>query len=333
MAWLTVPALIGPVVGPPLGGLIVTYASWRWIFDINVPIGVLGMILVTLFVEDVREPEAGRFDLRGLFLSGIGLAGLMAGLETIGRGLITPALTALLIAIGLAASCLYLAHARHHPKPLLDLSLLRLPTFRISVFSGTLFRIGIGAIPYLLPLMLQLGFGRSPAQSGAITFASSAGALVMKPATQSALRWLGFRTTLLWNGVVSALLLAAMAAFRPTWPLAAIYAVLLTGGFFRSLQFTAYNTIAYADVHRRKMSAATALYSTVQQLSQVIGISIGAAALEAITAISQRAMPSLYDYSIAFLVVAAISLTSTPAALFLPRDAGAELSGHRLPQA
>ena len=144
------------------------------------------------------------------------------------------------------SGALYGWHAVRHPHPVLDLSLLRLRSFAVSVLGGTLFRIGIGAVPFLLPLMLQLGFGRSAAQSGFITFASSAGALVMKPATQWALRLLGFRDTLLWNGVLSAVLLSLMAAFRPTWPAAALYGVLLTGGFFRSLQFTAYNTLAYA---------------------------------------------------------------------------------------
>jgi EmrB/QacA subfamily drug resistance transporter len=330
MAWLTVPAMIGPVVGPPLGGLIVTYASWRWIFDINVPIGVLGIVLVTLFVEDVREPEAGRFDFSGLLFSAIALAGLMVGLETVGRQVVAPWATVLMLLVGVAGAVLYALHARRRERPLLDFSLLRLPSFGISVLAGTLFRVGIGAIPFLLPLMLQLGFGDSAAQSGMITFASSAGALAMKPATQWALRLVGFRTTLVWNGLLSAGLLAAMAGFRPDWPLAAIYAVLLTGGFFRSLQFTAFNTLAYAEVSRAQMSAATTLYTTMQQLSVVVGISAGAAALEAAAAFSGHARPSLGDYSIAFLAVACVSLLAIPASLLLAHDAGTELSGHRV---
>ncbi len=179
--------------------------------------------------------------------------------------------------MGLAACALYAWHARRHPRPLIDFTLMKIPTFGLTIDAALLFRIGIGAIPFLLPLMLQLGFGLSPAQSGMITFASSAGALVMKPATQFALRRFGFRNVLWWNGIVSGLLLAAIAGFRPSWPLAAIYAVLLTGGFFRSLQFTAYNSVAYADIPRARMSAATSLYSTQQQLAQTLGISLGAA--------------------------------------------------------
>ncbi len=330
MAWLTMPAMIGPVLGPPLGGLIVTYASWRWVFDINVPIGVLGIVLVSLFVDDVREPEAGRFDFAGLLYCALALAGLMVGLETMGRGLVAPWVTGVMLLVGLAGGLLYARHARRHARPLLDVRLLRLPSFCVSVVAGTLFRIGVGAIPFLLPIMLQLGFGDSAAQSGMITFASSAGALLMKPATQWALRRTGFRTTLVWNGVLSALLLAGLAAFRPEWPLIAIYAVLLSGGFFRSLQFTAFNTLAYADVSRAQMSAATTLYSTLQQLSLVLGISAGAAALEAATAYSGHAQPSLADYSAAFLAVAFVSLLAAPASLLLPRGAGAELSGHHV---
>ena len=329
MSWLTVPALIGPVVGPPLGGLIVTYASWRWIFDINVPIGLLGVLLVSLYVEDVREPAPGRLDWFGLVLCGVTLAALMFGQETAGRGLVPPALTVAMFAIGVGAAVMYWRHAQRHSHPLLDLSLFRLPTFSVSVGGGTLFRLGIGAIPFLLPLMLQIGFDYSPVQSGLVTFASSAGAMVMKPVAQPALRWIGFRNALLWNGLISAVLLACMAAIRPDWPSPAIYILLLTGGFFRSLQFTAYNTIAYADVPARSMSAATSLVSTVQQLSMTLGISIGAGVLEAATVLSGHARPQIGDFSVALVVVACCALLSVPTSLLIAHDAGEEMSGHR----
>jgi EmrB/QacA subfamily drug resistance transporter len=329
MAWLTVPALLGPVLGPPVGGLIVTYFSWRWIFDINIPIGILGIVLVSLFVEDVREPPRGRFDGIGLLFSGIALASLMFGLETAGRGVVPRDLTATMIAIGLVAVVGYLLHARRHPAPLLDLSLMRLPCFGVALSAMMLFRTGIGAIPFLLPMMLQVGFGDSAVQSGLITFASSAGALVMKPATQHALRLFGFRDTLVWNGVMSAAMIAICAAFRPTWPAAAIYAALLIGGFFRSLQFTAYNTLAYGDVPRARMSSATSLYVTCQQLAATIGISTGAVSLEISTTLAGRAVPQPIDFSHAFLVVAMFTLVAAPIALWMPRNAGDELTGRR----
>ncbi len=328
MAWLTVPALIGPVVGPPIGGFLVTYADWRWIFDINVPIGVLGFVLVTRYVDDVRAPVPGRLDAVGLLLSGVALAGLMFGFETIGRGLVPASLAGGLVLLGAASGALYMRHARRRPDPLLDLSLLRIPTFAVSAWAGSMFRIGIGAIPFLLPLMLQLGFGLSAAESGLITFASALGAIVMKPATTWSLRLFGFRTVLVWNAALSAVLLGACAWFRPAWPVAGLYAVLVAGGFLRSLQFTAYNTIAYADIPRSRMSAATSLYATLQQLSLTLGITVGAAALQASTLLSGRTQPGLPDFSAGFLVVAAAALLAAPMALRLRRDAGNEMSGH-----
>lgn len=328
MAWLTVPALIGPVVGPPLGGLIVTYFSWRWIFYINVPVGIAGIVLVSLFVEEVRVRETGRLDAIGLLFCGICLSGLMFGLETAGRGMVAPWITWAMIAGGLISGLLYWLHAQQTTRPLLDFTLMRIPTFAISVLAGTLFRFGVGAVPFLLPMMLQVGFGESAVHSGMITFASSAGALVMKPAATGVLRRVGFRTTLVWNGVISAVLLAACALFRPAWPAAAIYFVLLTGGFFRSLQFTAFNTIAYADIPRERMSAATSLYSTIQQLSLTVGIALGAAVLGITVAITGAEQARPFDFSIGFLVVAAFALIAAPMALPLRDDAGAELSGH-----
>jgi MFS family permease len=329
MAWLTMPALIGPVVGPPVGGFIVTYFSWRWIFYINVPIGLLGILLVSLFVEDVREAPRGGFDALGLLLSGLALSGLMFGLETAGRGVVAASATEAMIAIGLAGALGYWLHARRHPAPLLDLSLVRLPCFGVAISAMMLFRAGIGAIPFLLPLMLQVGFGDSAAQSGLITFASSAGALVMKPAAQHALRQFGFRDTLLWNGVISGVMIAACALFRPTWPAAAIYAVLLTGGFFRSLQFTAYNTLAYGDVPRARMSAATSLYTAAQQLATTFGISAGALSLHVSMLVSHHAAPAPIDFSLAFVVVGLLTTIAAPIALGMPRNAGDELTGRR----
>ena len=327
MAWLTTPALVGPVVGPPLGGFIVTYASWRWIFDINVPIGIIGIIAVSLFIEDAREPPPGRFDSFGLILSGVCLAGLMFGLETGGRGVVAPEITWGLVAVGLAAGAGYMIHARTHANPLLDLSLMRLPCFGVAISAMFLFRVGIGAIPFLLPLMLQVGFGDSAVQSGLITFASSAGALIMKPVAQRALLWFGFRNTLVWNGVICAMMLAICAGFRPAWPIAAIYGALLVGGFFRSLQFTAYNTLAYGDVPRRKMSAATSVYTAAQQLAATIGISAGAVALEIAMGVSGNHPAAPWDFSMAFLVVSVFTVIAAPIALLMPASAGDDLAG------
>jgi MFS family permease len=183
-------------------------------------------------------------------------------------------------------------------------------------------------VPFLLPLMLQVGFGRSALQSGLITFAAAAGAVASKPGSVALLRRFGFRRMLVVNGTLSALGIAAYAAFRPAWPVAALYAILLVTGYQRSLQFTSYNTIAYADVPAARMSAATTLYSALQQISLTVGIPISAAVLHMARLGSGHDAPTPADFSVAFLVVAGISLLAGPASLLLPHDAGREMSGH-----
>ena len=329
MAWLTTPALIGPILGPPLGGLIVTYLSWRWIFDINIPIGILGIVLASIYIEDVREPHTTRFDALGLLLSAVALACLMFGFETIGRGVVDTELSLAAFAAGLASGLLYWRHARRHAAPLIDFGLLRFKSFAVSVVAGSLFRIGIGAMPFLLPMMLQIGFGNSALQSGLITFASAAGALLMKPVAQRVLRRFGFRDTLVWNALAAAILLGLCAAFTPDWPAIAMYGVLLVGGFFRSLQFTAYNALAYAELQRGQISAATSFYSAVQQLSLTIGITIGAAALQVAMLLSNHDEPGATDFRLAFVVIAVIALAASPLSRLMPRAMGEEMSGAR----
>ena len=327
-AWISIPALIGPVLGPPVGGLIVTYASWRWVFDINVPIGLLGILLVTRYIPDLREEGTSRFDGWGLLFSGVALAGLQFGLETLGRGDFPIATSVGVLAVAAVATVAYFLHARVHPHPVLDLSLFRIRSFMASVLGGSLFRIGVGATPYLLPLMLQIGFGDTAAHSGAVTFASAAGAMVIKPAAQRALRLFGFRSMLAVNGVLAAIALGLCALFRSSTPAVVMYGVLVFGGFCRSLQFTAYNTVTFADVPRDRMSAATSLYSLLQQMTLTLGITVGAAVLEASVALSGHASARPTDFSVALIVVALISLGAAPLALLMSAETGAEMSGH-----
>ncbi|MBV8922732.1 MFS transporter, partial [Bradyrhizobium sp.] len=180
MAWVTVPALIGPVIGPPLGGFITTYFSWHWIFLINIPIGLVGIVMALKFIDPIRGETPERFDLYGMILAGIGLGGIAFGLSVAGLNLLPWPIVAGLVAVGSASMTLYVLHARKTGSPVLDFSLLRLPTMRASIVGGFLFRLGIGALPFLLPLLLQLGFGLSPFRSGLVTFGSAVGALGMK---------------------------------------------------------------------------------------------------------------------------------------------------------
>jgi EmrB/QacA subfamily drug resistance transporter len=332
MSWLLVPALIGPVLGPPLGGVIVTALSWRWIFYVNIPIGLLGIALALRFIPDVTMTDRPRFDAVGFVLSGIALSCLVFGLEVVGRGLASPLQAVVLLGGGILAGLLYVVHARRLLHPILDLTLLKAQTFRLSVIGGSLTRITGGALPFLLPLMMQLGFGMSPARSGFITFISAAGAVLMKAAAKPLLRQFGFRNILVWNGVISTLFIAACALFRPDWPVSVIFVILGLGGFFQSLQFTAYNTVAYAELPTEALSAATSFYTTFQQLMLSLGICVSAAVLHASVAFHGREHATLADFSVTFLVITTISMIAAPVCARLPWNAGVEMSGHRARQ-
>jgi EmrB/QacA subfamily drug resistance transporter len=333
MSWLLVPALVGPILGPPVGGLIVTYLDWRWIFYINVPIGVLGLALAHLFIENTRSATRQPFDIIGFALSGVSLACLLFGFETLSRGAGETRVALALVAAGLASGAAYVAYARRRRRltPILDLSLMRVRTFRVSLIAGSLSRITQGAQPFLLPLMMQIGFGMSAAESGLLTFATACGSMAMKAAAAPVLRRFGFRATLIWNGLFSSLLYAICAAFRPEWPHWAIFIVLGVCGFSMSLQFTAYNIVAYDDIPAERTAAANSFYTTFQQLMLSFGICAGALALTTSKLIGGHFQVTVGDFSAAFLVVTAISLFASPVCLGYPRDAGAEMSGHRRP--
>jgi EmrB/QacA subfamily drug resistance transporter len=326
MAWVTVPALIGPVLGPPIGGFITTYLTWNWIFLVNVPIGIVGIILVTLFIEDVRVERTDPFDASGFILSGLGVAGLAFGLSILGLEFLPLGYTLAIIACGALFTTAYILHAKRVKAPLLDLTLFELATFRASVIGGFVFRIGLGALPFLLPLLMQLGFHYTPLQSGLITFVSAVGAMAMKTVAANVLRRLGFRTVLVFNGVISIAFLAACATFTPHTPVWLMVMLLLVGGFFRSLEFTSINTIAYAEVPPDRVSRATSLVSVGQQLSISTGVAVGALAVELTSAFRRAPIIEAADFPSAFLIVSAISILAIPMFAGLSRDAGAELA-------
>ena len=327
MSLVTITALVGPISGPPLGGFITTYASWHWIFIINVPIGLVGIALATLYIPDVRAERPEPFDFVGFVLSGLGVGGLAFGLSVMGLAFLPVGVVAALIGVGAISSAAYVVHARRTAVPILDLTLFKLPTFRASVFGGFMFRLGIGALPFLLPLLLQLGFGLTPFQSGLITFTGALGAIFMKAAAASVLRRFGYRRVLLYNSLISSAFLAACAFFVPGMPFAAMVAILLSGGFFRSLQFTSINTIAYAELEPRQLSKATAMVSAAQQLSLSTGVAVGALIVEITLRLKHADAMGAGDFPPAFLVVSILSASAGLIFLRLRPDAGIELIG------
>lgn len=327
MAWLTVPALIAPVIGPILGGFLTTYANWRWIFYINVPIGILGLALTWRYIANFREPKVFELDRVGFVLTGVGLSAFVFGLALIGSHDRSNGIGVILALIGILVCAIYVWHARRVSHPVVELRLLRIPTFRASIIGGSAFRLGMGAFYFLLPLMLQLSFGLSAFQSGLITFASAAGALAMKTTAPIILRRFGFKRVLVWNAVIGGGFLFANALFTPDTPHVVMIAILLAGGFFRSLEFTAVNAIAYADIRAHEMSSATSFASVAQQISLSLGVAIGALVLEASRAANAELVLSLNDFVLAFCVIGAITSLSALSFLRLPANAGAEISG------
>ncbi len=325
MAWLTVPALMGPVIGPLLGGFITTHFDWRWIFWINIPIAAVGLALASAFIPDLREENGRVFDARGFLLLGPGLAIALTGVTLAGTDLASPGMLAALLIAGPTLLAGYVQHALRSREPLVDLRLLSLPTFNGAIVGGTIFRAGSGALPFILPLMLQVGFGLTPLQSGMLTFASGLGAIAMKFLAQPILQRFGFRRALTVNALLAGGLLLLPAFFTAGTPWFVMTAALFLGGLSRSLQFTGINAIAYADVPTERLSSATSFSAVMQELSNSIGVTLAALALEAVQRLLGGDTLATAHFPWAFAMVAL--LTSGSALIFarLAPDAGAGL--------
>ena len=330
MAWLTIPALIGPIMGPPLGGFLTTYLSWHWVFWINVPIGLLGIALVTRYLPS-GEPRSPRpIDFPGFLLSSIAFTGLVFGLSVVSLPALPIYYGYITIVIGLVAGAVYLWHARRAKFPLLDPKMLRYPLFRAGILGGSTFRIGMGAIPFLLPLMLQLSFGLTPFQSGLITFIGAFGAMSSKFGAQRIFKMFGFRRVLASGALISSVFIAVNGLFTSSTPEWIIMGCLLIGGVVRSTLFTGVNAMVFADIDEADSGQATAINAVAQQLSLATGVAVAGASLD-ISGLFHGGDLSLGDFHIAFLVVAVISGLSTLTFFRLPGDAGAEVSGHHAP--
>ena len=327
MALMGMPALIGPIIGPLLAGVLITVASWRWIFWMNVPIGILGIILVSIFIEDVREPDVKRFDWRGFALSSLGLCGTLFGLDALSTHHSADPVAIAALVTGLIAMVLYVFHAKRVDNPILDLKLLKFHTFRVSVTGGSLFRIGVGAVPFLLPLMMQQGFGYSPIESGFITFVSAAGSFGMRTMSKQVLRRFGFRKVLVWNTLIASFFMVLCGLFSSDSSRAFMMTIIFLGGVFRSLQFTALNTIAFAEIEGPLMSQATSFSQMAQRLSLSFGVAISAFVLFWVG--GEGAHMPVQAFATAFVVVGVLSGLSLFSFVKLTADAGDEIAGRQ----
>ncbi len=331
IATLTWPALSAPILGPPLGGFITTYASWHWIFILNVPIGIVALALSFWLIPNDRTGDRPTFDWAGFLLTSLACAGLMYGLELIGQsaqqGLVGAAILLASLVFGAAAW----RHAGRHPHPVPDLAAVSIKTFAVTMKGGSLFRTAVSAVPFLLPLLLQLGFGFDPFKAGLYVLALFAGNLGMKPLTGLVLRSFGFRATLIGNGLVFVATMVACAFLTPETPGWIIAALFVVSGAARSMQFTAINTLAFVDVPQPKMAGANMLFSLVQQITFGLGIAVGAVALRFADSIAtpDAASLGLTDFRYAFLIIGALGLIGLYDSLSLPHDAGALVSKHR----
>jgi EmrB/QacA subfamily drug resistance transporter len=334
LAYITWPGLTALVVGPPLGGFITTYASWHWIFFLNLPIGIVALILALLWVENFRSGEKHSFDWLTFVLAGCASAGAVYGMEKLGSEGLPWQLPGAVLALSVLSGAAAIVVAHRNPvTSLIDLESMKLKTYSLSVYGASAFRVAVSVLPFLLPLMFQITFGLNAFQSGLYLLAMFAGDLSMKAFVIQALRRFGFRRILIVNGIITALSMALCALLSPATAVLLVVAILYLHGAFRSMQFTCMTTLAYAEIPPERMSRANGFLSAVMQLSMGMGVAVGAITLRLVAHARghSAAAPQLRDFHLAILFISLLALGPVFDSLGLPSDAGATTSGHRQP--
>ncbi|CAI0751218.1 MULTISPECIES: MFS transporter [Serratia] len=327
IATITWPALVAPILGPPVGGFITTYASWHWIFILNVPLGVVALILAGRLIPRETAQQSAPFDIPGFVLTGVACFGLMFGLDLISHPQLSWLVPVLCVGGSLALGLLAVRHAKRSPHPLVELWAMRIKSYAVTIWGGTLFRIAIGAVPFLLPLMFQLAFGLNAFDAGLLVLAVFAGNLAMKPFTSAVLFRFPFRTILVGNGLLNAATIFACALLTPQTPTWLILALLFVSGLTRSMQFTALNTLAFSEVPQPRMNGANTLFNMAQQLGGGLSIAIGALALRLAEMLfpGRSAAVPLADFQLAFVAIGVVALLAVVDSFTLNRDAGSEI--------
>ncbi len=327
MTYMTLPAIIGPVVGPLLGGFFTTYSSWRWIFYVNVPFGLTGILLAMRFMEEVPGDRAVNFDFAGFAIFGCAVGMLQFAMEMTGRQTLSGVWILTLFAAAAALLIAFGRYARRVAMPVVDLTLFRQRSFAIGTIAGGLCRIGMNGSPYLVPLMLQVGFGLSPIASGSITFLGSAGAILIRLFIAALLRVFGFRRVLGVSAVIAAVGVAGYALITSHTPHWLIAAYVIGFGLVRSTQYMSSNTLSYAEVPHSQLSHATSLGGLIQQLTVSFGVSLAALLLSVVSAHGKPLTPARFHA--VFLIMAVLPLLAVPGFLRLRPEDGAQVSGHR----
>jgi MFS family permease len=329
IAYITWPGLAAPVIGPPVGGFITTYSSWRWIFYLNVPLGLVGIVLAVLWIENERGP-AYPCDWPGFLLAGSACTSFMYALELLGQQVVRWPIVTLFLGYSLVAGGIGIWHMRRTTHPLIQFDVLQQRTFSVVIWGGSLFRIAISVSPFLLPLMFQIAFGMSAFQSGLLVLALFAGNLSMKAVTTPTLRYFGFRRVLIVNGLISAALILSFSLLAPETPKALMIVLLFAHGLSRSMQFTSISTLAFVDIPKPQMSSANSFFTVMTQMSMGMGVAVGAVTLRLAAWFrgGQSSVPTIADFHVAFALVSIVAVLAVADCLGLERHAGAEVSRH-----
>jgi EmrB/QacA subfamily drug resistance transporter len=322
--WFTIPAIFGPLLGPPLAGFLIEVASWRWVFLLNIPIGVIGFVMVWTLVPPLRHHDPDPFDTKGAALVMLGIGTFMVTAELIGlSGVPLPVWLALLVAT-MVINGIMLRHMLHAEQPILDLRLFRIPTFRASMIGGGAIRIGVGAMPFLLPLLLQDAIGLSPFESGMVMLISALGSLTARLIGPATLRRMGFRSMLIAYALGGAVGSSFPVLFRPWTPMMVIAGVILIANLLRVSHFAISSVLTFVSVPPEHSSRASTLSAIMQQVTISLGVSFGAVALS-LSRQQEGGALTTQDFMIPFLAIGAIGLLALPGYIRLPRAAGEDM--------
>nr|CBX78847.1 putative major facilitator superfamily transporter [Erwinia amylovora ATCC BAA-2158] len=324
--FVTMPGLIGPVLGPLLGGVLVTWATWNWIFLINIPIGVVGIFFARKYMPDFTTPKR-RFDVLGFLLFGLGLVGISCGIELFGERVVSSLIALMVLLAGIALLLLYIVHARRHPSPMIPLPIFKTRTFSVGIVGNIFSRLGTGCVPFLMPLMLQVGFGYTALLAGCMMAPTALGSVLAKSTVTSVLRGFGYRKTLVGISVIIGVLVASFSLQTENWNILVLLIPLFVLGVVMSTQFTAMNTITLADLNDGNASSGNSLLAVTQQLAISFGVAVSAAVLGFYEDFGGG---TLYQFHATFLTMGIITVLSGLVFLLLkPGDGGNLISDRK----
>lgn len=329
MSWLTIPALIGPIAGPLIGGFITTYFSWEWIFLINIPIGAAGILLSTRFLPKTGYRDYRRVDYVGFIIASIAFSGIVFGISVISLPALPPVYGFIGVIIGILTAITYLWWARRVDKPLLDPALFKNPIFAAANYGASIFRIGVGAMVFLTPLMLQISFGMTPFEAGTVTFVGAIGAITVKFVIRRMLAVIGFRRLLIWSTLATGVSVALQGFFTPATPIWLMMVVIIIGGFLRSTFFTCDGAVVYSEISNEDVAQATAIVAVGQQITVAMGVAMAGLVLETSSNLRGEEL-GLFDFHLTFWIMGAVATCAVFWFLKMAPDAGANLSGHRI---